>query len=63
MENLEIRRKAKENNVRMWEIAEKYGISAERFSVKLRRELPEKEQKRIIDIINDISREKISADV
>lgn len=56
--NQEIRKKAMELHVRLWEVADAYGLSDGNFSRKLRRELPEDEQQRILSIIEQIARER-----
>jgi len=61
MKNLKIREAAKENGVRLWEVAEKYGISEGNFCRKLRKELPEEEQGRIIRMIDEITAEREGA--
>lgn len=53
--NEEIRKAAKKNGVKLWEIAEKLGVNDSNFSRKLRRELPEADQERVISIINAIA--------
>lgn len=58
MENLEIRQKAKKARVNLWEVAEIYGISDTNFSKKLRRELPNVEKAKILDIIEQIKAQK-----
>lgn len=54
MKNKEIREYAKSCGVRLWEVAEAYGLSDQNFSRKLRHELPEEEQKKIMQIIDAI---------
>lgn len=54
MENLDIRKAAKEAKVNLWEIAEAYGVNDGNFSRKLRRELPEAEKTKIFAIIQQI---------
>ena len=44
MHNSEIRMKAKEKNVKLWEIADGIGMTDSNFSRKLRKELSEEEQ-------------------
>ena len=44
MSNTEIRRKAKENGVHLWRIADALGITDGNFSRKLRKELSEAEK-------------------
>ena len=53
--NIEIREKAKQNNVKLWEVAEKLNINDGNFSRKLRKELPTAEKERILSIIEDIA--------
>ena len=48
MFNKKIRTYAKEKNVYLWQIADELNITDGNFSRKLRRELPEKEQKEVI---------------
>lgn len=55
MTNEPIRLAAKNCGVRLWEIAEKLGISDSSFSRKLRRELPDDQTSRILSIIDEIS--------
>ena len=61
MQNVDIRKAAKEAKVNLWEIAEVYGINDGNFSRKLRRELPESEKQKIFEIIEQIRREKATA--
>lgn len=58
MFNLDIRNAATNAGVKLWEIAEIYGISDTNFSKKLRRELPEPEKQKIFAIIEQIHSEK-----
>ncbi len=55
MVNQEIRTAAKENGVRLWEVADALGINDGNLSRKLRHELSAEEQKQIISIIADIA--------
>ena len=50
-----IREEAKANKVMLWEVAEQLEITDGTLSRKLRRELPEDEQQRIIEIIHAIA--------
>ena len=59
MENLEIRETAKACGVCLWEVAERVGVNDGNFSRKLRRELPEAERAKILDIVHAIAREKM----
>lgn len=58
MENTEIRNRAKDTGVKLWEIADRYGLNDGNFSRKLRRELPEEERDRILAIIDQIAAER-----
>ena len=60
--NQRIRTAAKNCGVRLWQVAEVYGCNDGNFSRKLRRELPEEEQQRIIGIIKSLS-EEVEKDV
>lgn len=53
--NNEIRARAKEKGVFLWEVAEKIGIVDTSFSRKLRHELPDTEKQRIFKIIDNIA--------
>lgn len=55
MSNQEIRETAKNKKVRLWQIADKLGISEPTMTRKLRHELTKKEKKRIIKIINELA--------
>ena len=55
MQNLVIRKAAKEHGVRLWQIAERLGVNDGNFSRRLRRELPEQETIRILEIIKSLS--------
>ncbi|MBQ8354478.1 MAG: hypothetical protein IJY40_02480 [Oscillospiraceae bacterium] len=57
--NKEIRSAAKTANVRLWQIAACLGISDAHFSRKLRFELPADERERIMEIIANISSQKV----
>lgn len=59
--NNEIRARAKEKGVFLWEVAEKIGIVDTSFSRKLRHELPASEKNRILKIIDEISECKSAA--
>ncbi len=56
--NVQIREAAKASGIRLWQVAERYGLSDGNFSRKLRRELPQHEQVRILGIIDDLAKEK-----
>lgn len=61
MKNVRIREAAKQAGVFLWEIAERWGCNDGNFSRKLRRELPEDEQEKIIAIIEELAQEKEGA--
>ena len=56
--NNDIRTAAKQNGVRLWEVAERLNVSEPTITRKLRRELPADEKQRIISLIDEISAEK-----
>ena len=58
LSNSDVRTKARENGVRLWEIADKLGISEPTITRKLRRELPADEKQRILAIIDEIAAAK-----
>lgn len=58
MKNIEIRNRAKENAVFLWEIADSLGVADANFSRKLRHELPQGEKEKIISIIEQIAAER-----
>lgn len=55
--NMEIREKARIRGVRLWQIADALGMQESQFSKKLRKELAEDEQSKILDIIDDLAKE------
>ncbi|MGI6171899.1 MAG: hypothetical protein ACOYIC_09295 [Butyricicoccus sp.] len=60
MKNVEIRNRAKERGVFLWEIAEKLGINDGNLSRRLRKELSESQKEQIFGIIDELSGEKRS---
>lgn len=52
--NGDIRRRAKESRVALWEVAERYGTSETSFCRMLRHELPAAEKQRILDVIEEL---------
>lgn len=58
MKNLEIRQKAKEKGVLLWEVADTLKISEATMTRKLRKELPPKEKSQIFEIIEKLAKEK-----
>ena len=55
--NMKIREKAINNGVRLWQIADALGIQESMFSKKLRKELEEDEQAKILSIIDELAKE------
>lgn len=55
MYNKDIRTYAKENNVKLWQIAKAMGISEPTMTRKLRSELPEQDKQTFIRIIDELS--------
>lgn len=58
MRNLAIREEAKSSGVRFWEIAEAMGVSEATVTRMLRRELPEVERRKILNVVADLARRK-----
>ena len=58
MHNQEIRDAAKKSGIRLWQVAEIYGINDGNFSRKLRKELPQEEKQKILDIITHLAQNK-----
>lgn len=52
--NQDIKQEAKAAGVRLWQIAERLGLTDGNFSRKLRHELPAGEKKQIMAIIEDL---------
>ena len=61
MKNCEIRIAAQKAGIRLWQIAEAYGISDGNFSRKLRKELPKEEKGKIMGIIEQLAKENQEA--
>lgn len=57
LKNQKIREFAKTHGVRLWCVAEALGMRDSTFSRKLRHELPESEQEKIIQIIERLAKE------
>lgn len=58
MKNNDIRTAAKDQKVKMWEIAEALGIQDSAFSRKLRHELSEQEKAEVLEVIRSIAAKK-----
>lgn len=52
--NDDIRQAAQSTGVRLWQIAEKLGLSDGNFSRRLRRELPDEEKAKIMGLIEQL---------
>lgn len=57
MKNTEIREKAKKLGIRLWQIADKLGISEPTMTRKLRHELADGEKQKILNIIDELAKE------
>lgn len=57
MNNIEIRKSAKAAGVRLWQVADAFGIQDSAFSRKLRKELSNDEKSEILGIIDKLSEE------
>lgn len=53
-----LRKKARSSGIPFWMIAAEMGISEPTMTRLLRRELPEVEQRKILDIVADLARRK-----
>lgn len=59
MNNIEIRKTMKERRLFNYELAEALGISEFTLSRKLRKELPQEEKNKILQIIDQLAKEAI----
>lgn len=57
MANLEIRQAIENAGIKYWQVADKYGITDGNFSKMLRKELTVEKKNKILNIINQISKE------
>lgn len=55
MQNKDVRSKAKERCVKLWQIAARLNITDGNFSRRLRRELSQEEKARIFKIIDELA--------
>ena len=60
MKNQDIREEVKAAGLRLWQIAEAYGIADCNFSRKLRNELPDEEKAKIRSIISKLTMTEVS---
>ncbi|MCD8117497.1 MAG: hypothetical protein LUE21_10360 [Oscillospiraceae bacterium] len=56
--NAELRARARERSVHLWEIAARFGCNDGNFSRKLRREFSDVERERALSIIDEICKER-----
>lgn len=54
--NKDIRLAVKENGVKMWQLADKMGIADTTLCRRLRKELPEDQKRRILEIVDELSK-------
>ncbi len=57
--NMKIREKARNSGICLWQIADALGMQESAFSKKLRKELPEDEQEKILNVINNLAKRVI----
>lgn len=53
--NEDIKNIAKENNIRLWRVAERLGVSDSNFSRMLRYKLSKEDRKKILKIIKELT--------
>ena len=58
LKNQHIRREARANNVPLWKIAKRLGISEPTMTRRLREELPEEEQQKLLTVIRTLAAEE-----
>lgn len=61
MKNLALRKAAKVAGIQLWRIAEALGISEPTMTRKLRHELPEAENQRLLNVIDQLAQEDENA--
>lgn len=61
MQNLEIREAVKNGGVYLWQLADRLGVSDATLSRKLRKELSAKEKKRCLQIIEQLTEQRLKA--
>ena len=57
MTGTEIKRIIKEKGVKIWQVADKFGVADTTFSKYLRKEFSEEDSSRILNIINELAKE------
>jgi len=58
MKNLDIRKEIEQGGLKLWQIADRLGITDGNFSRRLRKEFSEEEKIRIRAIINELASEE-----
>lgn len=58
MKNVDIRSAYMQAGIKQWQLAEALGISETHFSRKLRKELPQAEKEKILEIIDHLNQDK-----
>ena len=58
MSNKDVREAAKNANIKLWEIAERFGCNDGNFSRKMRRELNQEDKEKVFQIIEEIENER-----
>lgn len=61
LKNEGIREEAKSKGVLLWQIADKLGISDNSFSRRLRHELTQEEQQRIMRLIDELANDTVAS--
>lgn len=60
MKNQDIRKAVQEAGLKLWQIAEKFGMQDSNFSRKLRHELSQTDKQRIYGIIEELKKEELA---
>jgi hypothetical protein len=56
--NMDIRAEAMRKDIRLWQVADAYGMNDGNFSRLLRKELPDEKKQKILEIIDRLYTEK-----
>lgn len=59
MKNADIRNAAAKAGVKLWQVADKMGITDSTFSRKLRKELPDADRERVLGVIAALAKEAV----
>ena len=60
MKNQDIRKAVQEAGLKLWQVAEKFGMQDSNFSRKLRHELSKTDKDRIYGIIEELKKEELA---